>query len=133
MAMTLAMARQLALAALEARAAGSKYSDYDDAIRVLKTDFESRPETPGYTGEHCRHCGENIRVGKVHTLLPSGWCREDRTPQSQDSVTDQLRRLVPLANNAGLYDAADHITMLLDHSAARAARRTALREGIDKS
>jgi hypothetical protein len=123
MAMTLAAARQLALAVLESKAAGCHFSDYDDAIKVLQADFKSRPTTPGYTGEHCRHCGENIRVGKVHTLLPSGGCREDRVPQAQDSSTDQLRRLVSIANNAGLYDAADHITLHLEIVEKRAQRR----------
>lgn len=101
MAMTLSMARQLALAALEARASASKYSDFDDAIKVLKEDF----------------C-----LSEPH---------EERAPQSQESVNDQLRHLIPIANNAGLYDAADHITMLLEHSEARAVRR-AIRRGIDK-
>jgi gamma-glutamyl:cysteine ligase YbdK (ATP-grasp superfamily) len=29
--------------------------------------------------------------------------------QAQDSLYEQLKRLIPLANKAGLYDAADHI------------------------
>lgn len=30
--------------------------------------------------------------------------------QSQASLTDQLEKLIPLANQAGLYDAADYLT-----------------------
>jgi hypothetical protein len=30
-------------------------------------------------------------------------------PQRQDSLADQLRDLIPIAEQEGLYDAADHI------------------------
>lgn len=35
---------------------------------------------------------------------------------SQQSLTDQLLRVVRLANNAGLYDAADWITAALERT-----------------
>lgn len=34
-------------------------------------------------------------------------------PQRQDSVTDQLKDLIVIANKFGLYDAADYIRKLL--------------------
>lgn len=90
--MKLEMARQLALALLEAGASSSKV-EYAEALELLEADFTARPIQP----EHAT--------------------------QSQESVTDQLRALVPIANNAGLYDAADHITHLLSARAKRAERR----------
>lgn len=37
-------------------------------------------------------------------------------PQSQESLVDQLRDLISLANRFGLYDAADYLRRDLDQS-----------------
>lgn len=34
--------------------------------------------------------------------------------QSQASLTDQLKRLIPIANRQGLYDAADYLTEVVE-------------------
>ncbi len=40
-----------------------------------------------------------------------------KLPQRQDSLLDQLRDLVDVANRLGMYDAADHIKMLVKFGA----------------
>jgi hypothetical protein len=35
-------------------------------------------------------------------------------PQSQESLTKQLRKLIDLANKNGLYDAADYISRMIE-------------------
>jgi hypothetical protein len=34
-------------------------------------------------------------------------------PQSQESLLDQLKELIPIANKEGLYDAADYLSELV--------------------
>lgn len=46
--------------------------------------------------------------------------------QAQDSTLDQLKRSVPLLNNAGLYDAADFVRTTVEAQERRIA-------GVDKS
>lgn len=42
---------------------------------------------------------------------------EERKAQRQDSVTDQLRDLIQIANHEGMYDAADWIRRSLEFTA----------------
>jgi hypothetical protein len=47
---------------------------------------------------------ENVETGERTPLIHS------RRPQAQNSLTEQLQELIPVANKLGLYDAADFLT-----------------------
>lgn len=50
---------------------------------------------------------------------PGGELSVANKPQHQGSLTDQLRELVTLANQNGLYDAADYIQRRLEEQNQR--------------
>ena len=47
-----------------------------------------------------------------------------RKPQSQASLTDQLRELIQVANMVGLYDAADFLENIMKERDAKARMET---------
>ncbi len=75
-----------------AKAEASKYSTQQEAYAIAK----------GIVGEDLYGIQEIEYVSDTNTST-------ERTIQRQDSVTDQLKDLVKLANQNGMYDAADWI------------------------
>ena len=53
---------------------------------------------------------ERDALGKEYTLLLQG----KHLPQRQDSLTDQMRDVIPLATKAGCYDAADYLRRVVE-------------------
>jgi hypothetical protein len=46
--------------------------------------------------------------------------RSEQQPQRQDSLCEQLRDLIPIANRHGMYDAASYLTEVLGRAEERA-------------
>jgi hypothetical protein len=58
--------------------------------------------------------GERIPLGHSHLYKDQcPLCTPEPTPQAQNSLTDQLKELLPVANRLGLYDAADFLTTII--------------------
>lgn len=79
----------------------------------LDADRTAKPKTRLIGHANAGHC---LGPGSVPADALEDTETGKRTPltQAQDSLTDQLRRLVPVANKLGLYDAADFLTRLTE-------------------
>lgn len=84
--------------------------DIPDAVNLIPLKMDIRDMKVDKVGVHMSHCNQGEYMGCCKYMEDDTCPALKNNPeQRQDSVTDQLMDLVKLANQNGMYDAADWI------------------------